>query len=176
MCIRDRVAEVVDSYEKNMEEMLFSAALSDIWRLLGRGNKYIDETMPWVLAKEEENLPRLRAVLYNLCEILRVVAILIQPVMDKTAKEIFIQLGIYENEQFTSYGSARTFGVCGGFNVNKTINLFPRIDLEKEDVYKRQVPERLRQPENAKGPIERSDAGSVTEVIPAQPSKADSSI
>ncbi len=130
--LRALAAEVVDSYEKNMEEMLFSAALSDIWRLLGRGNKYIDETMPWVLAKEEENLPRLRAVLYNLCEILRVVAILIQPVMDKTANEIFIQLGIYENEQFTSYGSARTFGVCGGFNVNKTINLFPRIDLEKE--------------------------------------------
>ena len=130
--LRALAKEVVASYEKNMEEMLFSAALADIWRLLGRGNKYIDETMPWVLAKEEENLPRLRAVLYNLCEILRIAAILLQPVMEKTAREIFIQIGIYENAEATSYESVREYGKVGGFNVNKTVNLFPRIDLEKE--------------------------------------------
>ena len=87
----DAVAPV---YAQHMDNMQFSVALTEVWKLIGRANKYIDETMPWILAKDEQNSARLAAVLYNLCETLRVSAIFIKPAMPETAAAIFEQLGI----------------------------------------------------------------------------------
>ncbi len=118
-------AEISKNYTKNMDEMLFSNALTEVWRLISRGNKYIDETMPWVLAKNEQDKGKLADVLYNLCEILRLVAIFIAPVMPDSSKEIFAQLGVLAD-------ICETFGECKAFTVKKTGNMFPRLDLEKE--------------------------------------------
>lgn len=74
-------------YAKRMDEFRFSSALAQVWLLISRCNKYIDETMPWELGKHEESKDRLAAVLYNLCECLRIVSILISPFMPETSKK-----------------------------------------------------------------------------------------
>ena len=80
--------------EAYADEMQFSQALTELWALISRTNKYIDETAPWVLAKDEANRPRLAAVLYNLCETLRFAATLLQPFMPQTAPKMAAQLGL----------------------------------------------------------------------------------
>ena len=90
-----------------MDSFQFSNALSEIWRFIARTNKYIDETMPWALAKDESKKSRLAAVMYNLCEALRIVSVLIAPFMPQTAPKMWAQLGLseddvtYENIRFT---------------------------------------------------------------------------
>ena len=98
--------------EELMDELLFSNALAEIWRLISRTNKYIDETMPWVLAKSEEQKPRLGTVLYNLAESLRIISILISPFMPGTPKEIRRQLGIEDDEILKTWESLSDFGKC----------------------------------------------------------------
>ncbi|MDP4120458.1 MAG: methionine--tRNA ligase [Bacillota bacterium] len=122
--LRDKVQTNMDSYQ-------FSVALSEIWKLIARANKYIDETAPWVLGKDDSKKARLAAVLYNLCECLRIVAILITPFMPNTAPIIFKQLGCKESE--ISYENANKFGVLStDAEISKGETLFPRIDIEKE--------------------------------------------
>lgn len=122
--------EVVKKYEEDMDEMLFPNALSEVWRLISRANKYIDETMPWVLAKDEAKKPRLAAVLYNLCEALRTSAVLITPAMPETSEKIFAQLGI-SDEDLKSWDSLK-WGAASGFTVARGDVLFPRIDISAE--------------------------------------------
>ena len=74
--------------------MEFNTAIAEIWTLVSRANKYIDETAPWVLAKEEEKRNELESVMIHLAESLRIVAILLQPVMTETPGKIFEQLGL----------------------------------------------------------------------------------
>ena len=88
--------ESLTKFEANMEKMQFSVALADIWTLVSRTNKYIDETEPWVLAKDEALKPKLGTVMYNLAENLRRVAVMIQPFMTKSPTEILRQLGLSE--------------------------------------------------------------------------------
>jgi len=116
----------VDEY---METFNFSNALEEIWKLIRRTNKYVDETMPWILAKENKE-DRLNTVLYNLAESLRIVSVLINPVMTKTSKDILAQLGIDEHltwEDASSWGKLKS-----GLKVNKKEIMFPRLDIEKE--------------------------------------------
>lgn len=116
----------VDEY---MEAFNFSNALEEIWKLIRRTNKYVDETMPWILAKENKK-DRLDTVLYNLAESLRIVSVLINPVMTKTSKDILAQLGIDEHltwEDASSWGKLKS-----GLKVNKKEIMFPRLDIEKE--------------------------------------------
>lgn len=116
----------VDEY---MEAFNFSNALEEIWKLIRRTNKYVDETMPWILAKENKK-DRLDTVLYNLAESLRIVSILINPVMTKTSKDILAQLGIDEH---LTWGDASSWGkLKSGLKVNKKEIMFPRLDIEKE--------------------------------------------
>ena len=77
--------EVFENYEKQMDKFQFSVALNEVFRLLDRANKYIDETTPWILAKTEETKPRLLTVMKNLCECIRIAAILITPFMPETS-------------------------------------------------------------------------------------------
>jgi len=122
--------ETAPAAEELIEKFQFSAALTAIWRLVSRTNKYIDETAPWTLAKDPAAAPRLASVLYNLAESIRVTAVLISPFMPSTAKEIFKQLGA-EDEALTSWDSAKTWGTLSKFTVQKGAPLFPRIEQEK---------------------------------------------
>ncbi|MGN0518465.1 MAG: methionine--tRNA ligase [Acutalibacteraceae bacterium] len=118
-------------YINNMDGFQFSNALADIWRLIARSNKYIDETMPWALGKDESKRARLAAVLYNLCESLRIVATLIEPFMPLTTPKILEQLGV--TAELASWDNADKWGILPSDTViKKGETLFPRIDVEKE--------------------------------------------
>jgi methionyl-tRNA synthetase len=119
--------------EEHMDEMRFSNALSHIWELIGRANKYIDETMPWNLAKSEETKGRLATVMYNLMESIRIISILIQPFMTKTPIKIWSQLGIADRPETQAWESAGTWGVLpAGSRVTRSELLFPRLDVQAE--------------------------------------------
>ncbi|MCH5324183.1 MAG: methionine--tRNA ligase [Eubacterium sp.] len=106
-------------------------ALTEIFKVVSRANKYIDETAPWVLAKDEANKPRLAAVLYNLLEAIRITSVLLAPFMPSTSPKIWEQIGASGAE--TSYETADKFGTLSAtVTVKKGDTLFPRIDLEKE--------------------------------------------
>ena len=118
--------------KKHMDELQFSVALQDIWQLMGECNRYIDQNMPWVLAKTEEGRERLKTVMYVLCECIRIVAILIAPTMPRTPARIFEQLGV-SDPALCSFESTSHFGVLpAGGRVQKGEALFPRIDIKKE--------------------------------------------
>ena len=118
--------------KKHMDELQFSVALQDIWQLIGECNRYIDQNMPWVLAKTEEGRERLKTVMYVLCECIRIVAILIAPTMPRTPARIFEQLGVSDSA-LCSFESTSHFGVLpAGGKVQNGEALFPRIDIKKE--------------------------------------------
>lgn len=128
---------VVNETPRKVEDLLdrlqFNNALAEIWKAISRVNKYIDETMPWVLAKDQANNPRLAAVMYNLAESIRIISVLIQPFMPETPEKIWNQLGIAGNEEILSWDSSKTWGrYPTGAAVNKGDVIFPRIDLKKE--------------------------------------------
>ncbi len=123
-------AEVVGKYTQAMDGYQFSVALAEAFRLIGRANKYIDETAPWVLAKTEETKPRLLSVMKNLCECIRIAAILVSPVMPGASKAILDQLGVaaegrtWEALEYCAAENAQ-------WSTATAAPLFPRIDLEK---------------------------------------------
>lgn len=113
------------------DEMQFSSALTELWALISRTNKYIDETAPWVLAKDEANGARLAAVMYNLCEAIRIISILVSPFLPHTAPKIQAQLGAPAD--VLSWEQADQWGLLpDGFSVQKGEIIFPRIDIAKE--------------------------------------------
>lgn len=119
--------------EELMDELLFSNALAEIWKLVSRANKYIDETMPWVLARSQEQRPRLGTVLYNLAETLRFISVLISPFMPTTPNRIRKQLGIENVEDLRSWESLGQFGkIPATTKVEKGEVIFPRLDIKKE--------------------------------------------
>ena len=118
--------------EKSMNALQFSNALTEIWKLIGECNRYIDLTTPWVLAKNEADRPRLGTVLYVLLECARIVAVLIAPTMPRTPERIFAQVGVTD-EALKTWASVKVFGgVVPGSKVHKGEALFPRIDVSKE--------------------------------------------
>ncbi|MBQ6831603.1 MAG: methionine--tRNA ligase [Oscillospiraceae bacterium] len=123
------VSSLRNIYEEQMEHYAFQNALAEIFKVISRANKYIDENAPWVLAKSEENKPRLARVLYNLLETVRICAGLLTPFMPETAEEISKRLGgaAMDWESLNVYGllPAEAAPVAGPA-------LFPRIDMEKE--------------------------------------------
>ena len=116
-------------YEAEMENYAFQNALAEVFKVISRANKYIDENAPWVLAKSEENKPRLAKVLYNLMETVRICAGLLTPFMPATSEEIGKRLGGAD----LSWETLATFGVLPA-DVAAVAGpaLFPRIDMEKE--------------------------------------------
>jgi len=128
--------DTITQYEEAMENMEYSVALSSVWQLISRTNKYIDETQPWVLAKDEEKRQGLGSVMVHLAESLRRVSILLKPFLTETPSKIFSQLNI-TNEQFTSWESLETFGSIpdGTSVVEKGEPIFPRLDMEEEINY-----------------------------------------
>lgn len=116
-------------YEKHMEHQDINIALKEVWALIGRTNKYIDETGPWALAKDPAKKGRLNTVLYNLAEVLRIAAILISPFMPRTAPKIWQQLGLKTDFASVQLGEAQAWGrLPAGTIVAKPEPIFPRIE------------------------------------------------
>lgn len=116
--------------EPHMDKFAFNMALEEIWIVVRRANKYIDEKTPWVLAKDEANKAELDTVMHNLAEAIRIISTLIYPFMHTTSKEIKKQMGILDPE--VKWEDAFTFEAMGGEEVKKGAAIFPRLDIEKE--------------------------------------------
>ncbi|MCL1698446.1 MULTISPECIES: methionine--tRNA ligase [unclassified Lysinibacillus] len=137
--LQDQAESVRIKYEESMEKMQFSVVLADVWTLVSRTNKYIDETQPWVLAKEESDKPKLGAVMRNLAESLHQIAVMLQPFMTSTPKRIIEQLGL--DDKFLAWETIETFGNTIPANikvVEKGIPIFPRLESEVEIEYIRE--------------------------------------
>lgn len=118
----------VAGYSDAMDHMELNQAIKDVWNLIGRANKYIDETAPWILAKDPAQAERLQAVMYNLAEALRIIAILIAPFVPVTAPKIYEQLGLGKPESF--FMADAVWGkLATGTKVQKGEPLFPRIEV-----------------------------------------------
>ncbi len=133
----DSLVDVVEAMPKKvdsaMNEMQFSVALDEIWKVIRRANKYVDETMPWKLAKDENSKEELNSVLYDLAETLRIVTVMISPLLHHTAGRIFAQLNT--PEELKKYESAMKFGLTPeNIKIEKGEILFPRLDVEKEAI------------------------------------------
>ena len=116
--------------EEQMDKFSFNMALEEIWILVRRANKYIDEKMPWVLAKEPERKAELDTVMHNLEEANRIISILIEPFMHTTSKEIRKQMGLWYSEAV--WEDSFVFDMMNGEQVKKGNAIFPRLDIEKE--------------------------------------------
>ena len=119
----------IEKIQDKMSTLHVADSLDEIWRVVDRANKYIDETAPWVLAKNEEDKPRLGTVLYNLAETIRIIASLLTSFMPDTASKIAEQINATE----LSFESTKSFGATSaGTKVGEAVPLFARIDAEKK--------------------------------------------
>ncbi|MBR2076591.1 MAG: methionine--tRNA ligase subunit beta, partial [Exiguobacterium sp.] len=150
------VKETTRKTEEAMEHMEFSVALTNIWQLVSRANKYIDETQPWILVKDESKREELASVMTHLAGVLRHVAIMIQPFMTRAPKEMFRQLGL-EGEDM-SWEALDTFADFSNAVVTDGTPIFPRRDV-KEEVDA--IQEMMRQASKAR--IEETETASVEE-------------
>ncbi|PEY31167.1 methionine--tRNA ligase [Bacillus cereus] len=127
--------DTLKKVEEAMENMEFSVALSSIWQLVSRTNKYIDETQPWVLAKDENDRDKLASVMAHLGEMLRQTGIMLMPFLTATPSKIFTQLGLTD-EAYQSWNSLSTIGcIPAGTKVVKGQPIFPRLEVEVEVEY-----------------------------------------
>ena len=124
----EMVSGLRDRYEAQMEKYAFQNALSEVFNVISRANKYIDENAPWVLARDEANKPRLARVLYNLLETIRICGALLLPFMPATSAEIMKRIGAdrYDWDSLNQYGL-----LSATATVTDGPNLFPRVDMDK---------------------------------------------
>ncbi|MDE3750605.1 methionine--tRNA ligase [Pediococcus pentosaceus] len=133
VALETTAATTIKNYEDLMNNLHFADALAEIWKLVARTNKYIDETTPWILARndDDESKQKLASVMNHLAESLRVIAILIQPMMTQSPAKIFAQLGLDVNQlelQGLKFGEIPADTKV----VEKGTPIFPRLDVEKE--------------------------------------------
>lgn len=125
--------ETAKKFEQQMDSMKINDAINDTWAFIHRSNKYIDETTPWVLAKDSTKKDRLNTVLYNLLESLRIIANLVSPVIPTSASEIWKQIGLGDFSSTACLSDAQVWGKYpAGTKVCKGDALFPRYDLKEE--------------------------------------------
>ncbi|MGN0711525.1 MAG: methionine--tRNA ligase [Anaerovoracaceae bacterium] len=132
--------------EAHMDKFQFNLALDEIWAIVRRANKYIDENAPWVLAKDEASKGRLDTVLHNLAESIRIVSVLIYPFMHTTSKEIRKQMGLWFADPV--WEDAFTFEAMCGEQVKRGNPIFPRLDIEKELAELEEMQKAGSEPEN----------------------------
>lgn len=136
--LKSTVEKVITGYQEEMENMQFSSALSHVWTMIARANKYIDETEPWKLAKEEDKKAELASVMAHLAESLRLSAIMLQPFLTHAPKEIFAQLGVdgdaAGNWDTVNFGNFPEHAKV----VKKGTPIFPRLDVDEEVAYIRE--------------------------------------
>ncbi|MED3056872.1 methionine--tRNA ligase [Bacillus thuringiensis] len=127
--------DTLKKVEEAMENMEFSVALGSIWQLVSRTNKYIDETQPWVLAKDENDREKLASVMAHLAEVLRQTGIMLMPFLTVAPSKMFAQLGLTD-EAHKSWESLSTIGcIPAGTKVEKGNPIFPRLEIEVEVEY-----------------------------------------
>lgn len=124
--------ETAKKFEREMDNMKIDDALSDTWTLIRRSNKYIDETVPWVLAKEPDQKERLNTILYNLLEVMRIIAILVSPVIPVGAAGMWKQLGLKNFDKVQLQDAQIWGGYPAGTRIDKGDALFPRYDVSEE--------------------------------------------
>ena len=125
------VKSTAENFAKDMDAMEINSAIKGVWALISRANKYIDETAPWILAKDEAKAARLQTVMYNLAETLRVVAILVAPFIPSTSPKIYTQLGLEVPAEFLLTDAE--FGkMADGTKVQKGEPLYPRIEIAED--------------------------------------------
>ncbi len=116
-----------------MDQMKISDALAELWLLVRQSNKYIDDNMPWSLAKDPSKKDRLGTVIYNLIESIRFVAVMLKPYMPRTPESIWEQIGIKDNEGLQQWDSLKDWGLIKpGTVVKRGDDLFPRLNLQAE--------------------------------------------
>lgn len=136
--LREFIGNAISKYETAMEKMQFSVVLSELWSIISRTNKYIDETSPWVLAKEETDKEKLASVMSHLAAALQQIAVLLQPFMTKSPIQIMDQLGL--STSLLAWDTLNDFSVIpeGSKVVEKGVPIFPRLDPEEEIIYIRE--------------------------------------
>ncbi len=154
--LQQQAKDVIEKYEVNMDRMQFSMVLSDVWSLISRSNKYIDETQPWVLAKSEDDKAKLGSVMWHLAESLRQTAVLLQPFLTNAPKQIAEQLGLSADSlSWDSLFDSSTIAV-GTKVVEKGVPIFPRLEVEPEVAY---IQEQMRGPVSAETAIPEVEEG-----------------
>ena len=132
--LAELAAATVVNYQKHMDVCDLNSALKEIWSLISRANKYIDETAPWALAKDEQQKDRLKTVMYSLVEILRITTILISPFMPGKSVEIWRQLGLGEELSGQRLSAVQGWGKTPeGIKIAKAKPVFPRIEVSLEE-------------------------------------------
>jgi methionyl-tRNA synthetase len=130
--LREGVSSVVEEVEVFMGETAFNKALISTWKLIAKVNRYLDQTAPWSLAKEEKRQMRLATVLYNALESLRIIAILIYPVMPQTGVEIWRQINLGTQLPEQEFSQAKIWGQYRvGSIIERARALFPRVETPK---------------------------------------------
>lgn len=141
----DDAKTTITEYKKLMDDMKLSDSIKLVWSFISRTNKYIDETTPWVLGKDESKHAELNRVLYNLAEALRTVSILIEPFMPTTAHRIWAQLDVPQKFEDARLSDIETWGKLPvGTHINKPEQLFPRIEIEEEATVEVKKPEKAK--------------------------------
>ncbi|MCD4778175.1 MAG: methionine--tRNA ligase, partial [Desulfobacterales bacterium] len=128
--------KAIDKFESAMEKFEFHKALIAVWEFISRMNKYVDVTAPWELAKKKSSRKQLEAVIYNLLEGLRVISGLIYPVMPDTSANMQKHLGMNPDESYYRLEILKKWGTMkSGIKLPKSVTLFPRVDLKKNELY-----------------------------------------
>ncbi|NLU10254.1 MAG: methionine--tRNA ligase [Tepidanaerobacter acetatoxydans] len=158
----DMAEKLPHTQETLVNSMQLNAAIREIWKLIGRANKYIDETVPWSLAKDPSKKDRLSTVLYNLAEALRVVAVHILPIMPNISTKIFDQLGITDSSLYT-WESVKEWGkLPSGIKVLRKEIIFPRIEESKEEDAIPQQNQKNEQPKKQEVEADKKEEGANT--------------
>lgn len=131
--IEKNAEATLQKFRNGMDNWKINDAIKSVWTFIRSLNKYIDVTMPWVLAKDKAKDPALDAVLYHLCEGMRFVSLMVEPVIPIAAKKIWSQLGLVNFEK-ANYKDLVWGGIVDGTKVAKGLPIFPRIEVEKEDL------------------------------------------
>lgn len=155
----DDATKTIAEYKNYMDNMKLSDSIKLVWSFISRTNKYIDETTPWVLGKDEARKAELNRVLYDLVESLRAISVMIEPFIPTTARRIWAQLNLSQNFDEIRISDIEGWGKTPvGIQINKPEQLFPRIEIEEEKPEakkevkenKKAKKEELKAPEKAK--------------------------
>lgn len=130
--IEDKAAETLSAFRAGMNGWKINDALKAVWTFVRALNKYVDVTMPWALAKDEAKAPLLDVVLYHLCEGMRFVSLMAEPVIPIASEKIWNQLGLTDFKD-AAYKDLVWGGIADGTHINKGPQLFPRIEIEKDE-------------------------------------------
>lgn len=158
--IEDKAAETLSAFRAGMNGWKINDALKAVWTFVRALNKYVDVTMPWALAKYEAKAPLLDAVLYHLCEGMRFVSLMAEPVIPIASEKIWNQLGLTDFKD-AAYKDLVWGGIADGTHINKGPQLFPRIEIEKDEEAPAPKKAEKKQPKKEEKKEEKKEAISI---------------